>query len=133
MINLYDEFFSLVEPFEEHNISYAVIGGFAMAFHDIPRFTEDIDILISTESLEKADDILEKLDFLRSTYPHHFTYTTLTLYRYVKTFDDDYLILDLLSGKENRFKKMLNNSVSYKWKRGKVAVVDRDCLLYTSP
>ena len=62
-MNLYDEFFALVEAFEESGIAYAVIGGFAMAFHDEPRFTEDIDILIGSAELERASNILTKLDF----------------------------------------------------------------------
>lgn len=128
-MNLYDEFFSIIEAFEDSDIIYAVIGGFAMAFHDKPRFTEDIDMLIRTADLDKTDKILSELDFFSSTDPHRFLDTTLALYHYVKTFDDDYLIVDLLSGKESRFERMLHNSIDYEWQKGKVSVVNRDDLI----
>lgn len=128
-MNLYNEFFSIIEKFEENIITYAVIGGFALAFHDKPRFTEDIDILIETASLEKAGEILGELGFSSSTDQQHFLDTKLTLYRYVKTSDNDYLILDLLSGKESKFEEMLHNSVHYEWEKGKVEVVNRDDLI----
>jgi hypothetical protein len=41
-MDLHDEFFSIIEAFEENDITYVVIGGIALAFHDKPRFTKDI-------------------------------------------------------------------------------------------
>ncbi len=70
-MNLYDEFFLITEAFEANEIVYAVIGGFALAFHDKPRFTDDIDILVKFESLSKTNIILNELNFFRSTDPHH--------------------------------------------------------------
>lgn len=128
-MNLYNEFFNIIQAFEENQITYAVIGGFAMAFHDKPRFTEDIDFLISNASLNKADQVVNELAFFSSTDPHHFLETTLTLYRYVKTFNDDYLILDLLSSPKKRFQEILRNSIAYEWEKGTVAVVNRENLI----
>lgn len=34
-----------------------------MAFHDEPRFTEDIDILVGHADLKHAEEILNDLDF----------------------------------------------------------------------
>lgn len=128
-MNLYDEFFSIIEAFENHDITYGVIGGFAMAFHDEPRFTEDIDILVGHDDFHKAEEVLTKLNFFSSTDPHHFLDTKLSLYRYVKTFDDDYLVVDLLWAKENKFEEMLKNTIYYNWEKGKVAVINRKDLI----
>lgn len=34
---------------KKHNISYAVVGGFAVALHGVPRGTVDIDFIVSFE------------------------------------------------------------------------------------
>ncbi len=38
---------------EEHGINYAVIGAVALLAHGYPRFTEDIDLVMTAEGLEK--------------------------------------------------------------------------------
>lgn len=128
-MNLYDEFFAVIEAFEENNIIYAVIGGFAMTFHDEPRFTEDIDILVSHDDLEKTEQLLADLHFFSSTDPHPFLKTTLVLHRFVKTIENDYLILDLLAGQDDKFEDFLKNCTKFKWEKGTVAVVNRKDLI----
>ena len=43
----------LVSDLEEHRIDYLVIGAIALMAHGYPRFTEDIDIILTPEDLEK--------------------------------------------------------------------------------
>lgn len=44
---------------EQHLINdYALIGGVALAIWDVPRFTQDIDLLVTVES-DKRTDLLE--------------------------------------------------------------------------
>lgn len=43
----------LTSELEEHGIHYAVIGAAALLAHGYPRFTEDIDLLMTREGLEK--------------------------------------------------------------------------------
>lgn len=54
---------TVCNAFEEANIPYAVVGGYAVAFHGAPRGTFDIDVAIhwSLEHLEKAEEGLKKL------------------------------------------------------------------------
>ncbi len=49
--------------FEEAKIPYAVVGGYAVAFHGAPRGTFDIDFAIrwSLDNLEKVEKVLKKL------------------------------------------------------------------------
>lgn len=129
-MDLYDEFFAIIEALEENEITYAVIGGFALAFHDKPRFTEDIDILVKSSEMQKTANILEKLYFFSSTDPHLFLNTKLILHRYVKIVDNDYLVLDILTGNDKRYKTIFENVINYDWEKGKVAVVSREDLVY---
>jgi Uncharacterised nucleotidyltransferase len=43
----------ITSDLEAHNISYAVIGATALLAHGYPRLTEDIDLLMTREGLEK--------------------------------------------------------------------------------
>lgn len=129
-MNLYDEFFSIINVFEKNDVKYAVIGGIALAFHDIPRFTKDIDILIKPSDLEKVADILEELNFFKSTDPHKFLNANLTLHRFVKTEEGDHLVLDILAGKDKVFGKILNNAEQAPWEKGHVAIASRKDLIW---
>lgn len=63
MATLFEELTKLVEAFEENEIEYAVCGGLAMAIHGFVRATLDIDLLILSDSLERAYDVAEKRGF----------------------------------------------------------------------
>jgi hypothetical protein len=52
MLDIYNEFRQLVTALAKHNLDYALCGGMAMAVHQSPRATIDIDILIPAEALE---------------------------------------------------------------------------------
>ncbi len=60
-MKLFDEFSRLVSEFKKENIEYALCGGLAMAVYAFPRATLDIDILIKSESLEKAKTLAQRL------------------------------------------------------------------------
>ena len=55
------DFKEFLELFTENGVEYLIIGGYALAFHGVPRFTGDIDIFIN-RSRENANRILECLD-----------------------------------------------------------------------
>ncbi len=55
---LFDELHDIIEILEKSGIEYAVCGGLALAIHGFPRATFDIDILIQSESLEKAYELV---------------------------------------------------------------------------
>ena len=48
----------VTKDLENHQISYSVIGAVALNQHGYRRFTEDIDLLLTTEGLEKFRDEL---------------------------------------------------------------------------
>ncbi|MBY0524271.1 MAG: nucleotidyltransferase family protein [Gemmataceae bacterium] len=46
------------------DISYAVVGGMALFFHGLRRFTEDVDILVTRDGLKKIHEQLEGLGYV---------------------------------------------------------------------
>ena len=54
------DFSELLELFNEHDVAYAIVGGYALAFHGSPRNTGDIDILVRPDR-ENAARVLRAL------------------------------------------------------------------------
>lgn len=44
------DFSDLLRIFNDHNVRYMVIGGYAVVQYAEPRFTKDLDVLISTDA-----------------------------------------------------------------------------------
>ena len=44
------DFKELLELFNEHKVEYMIVGAYALAYHGVPRFTGDIDILVRPSS-----------------------------------------------------------------------------------
>lgn len=54
----------ITKRLEELGIPYAVVGAMAMFFHGYRRFTDDVDLLVTREGLEKVHQHLEGLGYL---------------------------------------------------------------------
>jgi hypothetical protein len=54
----------IVQRLEELGISYAIIGGMALFFHGLRRFTEDVDILVNREGLRRLHEALDGLGYI---------------------------------------------------------------------
>lgn len=46
--------------FNNHNVEYLIVGGYALAFHGAPRYTGDMDIFIKPD-VENANRVLAAL------------------------------------------------------------------------
>jgi hypothetical protein len=55
---------AIAKRLDELGIPYAVAGGMAMYFHGYRRFTEDVDILVTRESVKKIHEQLEGRGYL---------------------------------------------------------------------
>ena len=55
------DFRELLALFNEHRVSYVIVGGYALAFHGAPRFTGDLDIFVKPDH-ENATRIVAALD-----------------------------------------------------------------------
>ena len=54
------DFSDLLRIFNDHNVKYLVIGGYAVVQYAEPRFTKDLDVMISTDS-ENAEAVFNAL------------------------------------------------------------------------
>ncbi|MDP2606431.1 MAG: nucleotidyltransferase [Deltaproteobacteria bacterium] len=54
------DFKELLGFFNDHRVSYLIVGGYALAFHGAPRFTGDLDIFIKPDH-ENAQRIVAAL------------------------------------------------------------------------
>ena len=59
-MNIQQDFKELLKLLEKHNADYMIVGGYAVAFHGYPRFTNDIDIFFSA-SKKNTDRIIRAL------------------------------------------------------------------------
>ena len=59
------DFKELLALLNAHNVNYAVVGAFAMAFHGVPRFTGDLDILVEADlsNAQRVLDVLKEFGF----------------------------------------------------------------------
>jgi len=55
------DFKELLALFNDHRVSYLIVGGYALAFHGAPRFTGDLDIFIKPDH-ENASRIVAALE-----------------------------------------------------------------------
>ncbi len=54
------DFKELLKLFNAHNVEYAIVGGYALAFYGAPRYTGDIDLLVKPDK-ENAQKVLDAL------------------------------------------------------------------------
>lgn len=54
------DFSDLLRIFNDHNVKYLVVGGYAVVQYTEPRFTKDLDLIISTDS-ENAQAVYNAL------------------------------------------------------------------------
>ncbi len=70
-MNTQPDFEELLRLFEENNVAYMIVGGYAVAFHGYPRFTKDIDIFFQceTENIRRLKEALFSFGFSRDALP----------------------------------------------------------------
>lgn len=62
--NLNSALAQLAADLERHGIDYVVIGAIALMAYGYPRFTEDIDLVMTAEGLEKFHEELVGLRYV---------------------------------------------------------------------
>ncbi|MCD6161911.1 MAG: hypothetical protein J7K40_05805 [candidate division Zixibacteria bacterium] len=59
-MELQQDFRELLELFNKHEVSYVIVGAYALAMHGVPRYTGDLDILVKSDK-ENSQRILVAL------------------------------------------------------------------------
>ena len=67
----YGDFKELLQLLEEHRVDYMIVGGYALAFHGFPRFTQDIDIFfeLSLQNVARLREALIEFGFAEEDLP----------------------------------------------------------------
>jgi hypothetical protein len=130
MLDIYDEFRNLVAVLEEHEIDYALCGGMAMAVHERPRMTIDIDILIQAESLDRVIAIATELGYKIRGRDMSFANGAVEIRRISKIDPEsgDPLSLDLLLVTP-QLRSAWESRVESEWEGGTFSVVSRAGLI----
>ncbi len=97
MFDLYAELRRVVEAFDTAGVPYALAGGLAVSIYTAPRATEDIDILVVREDLERASAALVPLGFRGAGRPMRVAGGRLLIQRLIKFDGADLLPVDLLA------------------------------------
>ena len=129
-MNVFFEFHKIVQELEKENVSYALIGGVAMAFHDQARFTKDIDLLTDEGQLATIETILKKQGYQASNSRLSFK-GGLDLKRFWKVEDGDEMVIDVLMGKTSRHAEVIQKALEAHSKgTGIVRVATREDLIW---
>jgi hypothetical protein len=132
-MELYREFFSIIEALNKRELKYSVVGGIALAFHAEPRFTKDIDILAKPIDLPVYEEVFQELGYYKFAEPWTFENTNITLHRFSKLSvedDKDMIVVDLLIGNEGKYEEIINNSITDISSIGKVYLAQREDLIW---
>ncbi len=130
-MNLFEQLVQLTSQFEADNIEYALCGGLAMAVYTFPRATVDIDILIETQTLEKAKTGAKALGFSGDPKFVQFKDGAIQIYRLEKEDADsgDALMLDILLVTP-QIKAAWETKKYVKWDGGQLPVVSPEGLIH---
>lgn len=60
-MEIQQDFKELLKLLNAHDVEFVIVGAYALAFHGVPRFTGDIDILVKPDS-GNAGKILKALE-----------------------------------------------------------------------
>lgn len=131
MLDLYVEFEAAIETLEHEQVNYALCGGLAVAFFTLPRFTQDIDILIAPEETERGKAILLPLGFKFFSTPMRFDKDAVEVHRLTKIEQSsgDHLFLDLIAAISPETRSILAARIRSTWNEKPIWVVSRAGLI----
>jgi hypothetical protein len=129
MLDLYDEFASLVAALEAANADYAVCGGMAMAIHGFPRATVDVDRVVPANAVELILAKARDLGYTIPADPMRLAGGAVEIRRVTKidAVSRDLLSLDLLIVTP-AIERAWNERMRVRWERGELWVVSRQGL-----
>jgi len=128
MLDLYDEFSTLIGTLEAARADYAVCGGLAMAIHGFPRATIDIDLVVPPNAAERVLACARGLDYTIPADPMSFAGGAVEIRRVTKIDRGDLLSLDLLLVTP-AIEHVWNERTRVVWERGELWVVSRQGLV----
>lgn len=127
-MNLEEELRLVVEALESKGILYAIAGGVAVSIYTAPRATEDIDLLIRADDLDRALLNLQVLGFRRAGPPMAVAQGRFRIQRLTKVAGSDLLPLDLLLADSLQLQEALKTRQQLDWEGRRLSVVSIEAL-----
>ena len=130
MLDLFNEFRSLVAALDRHRIDYALCGGLAMAIYGRARATVGIDLLLLSDSLGAAKDIANELGYNIRGLDMSFAKGAVEIRRMSKIDRESgqVLSLDFLLVTP-QLQEIWDRRVKAEWEDGTISVVSRKGLI----
>ncbi len=98
-MNIRQELFLVIDTLQRAGIDYALCGGLAVVVHGFPRLTQDIDLLVREEDLDRARNALRSVGYSVESGILSFeagTPNEVRLFRVTKVEAEDHMTLDLV-------------------------------------
>ena len=129
-MDLFDEFKYLMTSLRESQVEYALCGGFALSVYGIVRATEDMDILVPVESLDRLGSLLAVIGFTRENPVMEFAGGSVKISRFLKLAQtgEDFVILDVLHAAP-AIEEFWKSRVEVETELGRIVVVSRQGLI----
>lgn len=127
-MDIYRELSALVALLEERQIEYALCGGIALAVHGAPRATQDIDLLVRAEALDRLREAARDSGFVFESLPMDFSASGVTVYRFTKLIENVPLMLDALIA-DGPLAAVWQTRQSFAFEDGRLQVVSREGLI----
>lgn len=127
VLDFFEELKDLVLALQGRGVDYALCGGVALAIHGAPRATQDIDILLRPEDIDRLREAARGCGFTLESSPMDFA-SGISIQRFTKLIEGQPLMLDVL------FVGPLLESVwagrqSVEFDGGKLSVVSKEGLI----
>ncbi|MFS8086753.1 MAG: hypothetical protein ACMG6H_14055 [Acidobacteriota bacterium] len=130
MLDLYEELKKLIAEFDRDRIDYALCGGIALAVHNRPRATVDIDLMILSDSLSAVMTIAKDLDYTIRGLDMSFANDAIEIRRVSKIDKETGFVLSLdLLLVTPQIQPIWDSRVQANWEAGKLSVVSREGLI----
>jgi hypothetical protein len=126
-VDFFQELKELLAALEDAHLDYALCGGVALAIHGAPRATQDIDILLRREDLDRLRQVVRPRGFTLESFPMDFA-SGLTIQRFTKLVGADPLMLDVLFA-DGPVESVWRDRQTAEIEGGKVQVVSRQGLI----
>jgi hypothetical protein len=94
-VDFFQELNALVGELERRSIDYALCGGVALAVHGAPRATQDIDLLLRPEDMDRLRAVARACKFTLESLPMDFA-SGITIQRFTKLIQGQPFMLDVL-------------------------------------
>jgi hypothetical protein len=94
-VDFFEELKRVVAGLETAGVDYALCGGVALAIHGAPRATQDIDLLLRPEDIDRLRAVITPLGFTLESFPMDFA-SGITIQRFTKLIGGQPLMLDVL-------------------------------------